>query len=199
MLYLVDTAQIEIEKQKGSRFIGFAVPLQEASQVLSHIKRIQNIHPKAKHFCYAWRMRDGKQGYSDDGEPHSSAGLPILKPIVGKDIVDILVVVVRYFGGVKLGVGGLVRAYGLACQAVLEIAQLREYISYSQFSFSYSYDKENAIRRVLSNHTELSLEFEYREQIVVLVKLPSAEMDSLLAALNEALGGQLEWNSSLDM
>ena len=113
MLYLVDPTQVEIDKRRTC-FIAFAVPLQEQAHVLSQIKRIKECHPKAQHFCYAWRMFDG-EGTSDDGELHGSAGVPILKPIEGHNIVNILVVVVRYFGGAA-GVGGLVRAYGLACK-----------------------------------------------------------------------------------
>lgn len=192
MLYLVDGAQIEIEKQKGSRFIAFAVPLQDVQLISMHINRIRDENSKAQHFCYAWRTVDGQSGYSDDGEPHGSAGVPILKPIVGQDIIDILVVVVRYFGGVKLGVGGLVRAYGLACQSVLNGANLCEYIPQAQFSFSYAYDKENAVRKVFSQYTELKLDFDYQAQVQVQVQLPVAHVKQMVSELNEALEGRLE-------
>ena len=198
MFFLVDPSQVEIDKQKNSRFIAFAVPLQEQVHVLSQIKRIKEHHPKAQHFCYAWRMLDGTEGTSDDGEPHGSAGVPILKPIAGHNIVNILVVVVRYFGGVKLGVGGLVRAYGLACQTVLSHAQLEPYIPTSRFQFNYSYDQESAVRSVLSKFPNMAVEFSYQEKILVNLSLPSSEITDFLTLLNAALGGQLSLENRLD-
>ena len=198
MLYLVDPSQVEIDKQKGSRFIAFAVPLQEQAHVLTHIEHIKTLHPKAQHFCYAWRMLDGAEGFSDDGEPHGSAGVPILKPLVGRNAINLLVVVVRYFGGIKLGVGGLVRAYGQACQILLSRAVLAPYIPHTRFVFSYAYDQEGSVRSVFSKFSDLSLEFSYKETITVHVQLPSSELNGMLKSLNEALGGQLSWEIGSD-
>ena len=198
MLYLVDPSQVEIDKQKGSRFIAFAVPLQEQAHVLTHIEQIKMNHPKAQHFCYAWRLLDGSEGFSDDGEPHGSAGMPILKPLAGRHVINILVVVVRYFGGVKLGVGGLVRAYGQACQSLLSCAMLAPYIPHTQFVFSYPYDQEGSVRSVFSKFSGLCLEFSYEDTVSVRVQLPSSELNDMLKSLNEALGGQLSWEIHSD-
>ncbi len=92
--------------------MGFAAPVGDDEAAMVFLQRIKQRFPDARHWCWAYQLRhQGKTRFSDDGEPGGSAGKPILAPIVGRQLVDTMVVVVRYFGGVKLGVGGLVRAY----------------------------------------------------------------------------------------
>ena len=115
-------------KDKGSRFLAFAYPVQTAEQVKKHVDDLRQEHHKARHWCYAYRLGvDGNQfRANDDGEPSGSAGRPILGQIDSFELTDVLVVVVRYFGGVKLGTGGLVRAYSDAVSLVLpEVPRVR--------------------------------------------------------------------------
>lgn len=128
-LTLSTTLEHEIAAIKGSRFIALAAPVVDEKAVEHFIRETQARYPDARHHCWAYQLRQqGKTRFNDDGEPSGSAGKPILAPIVGRQLMDVMVVVVRYFGGVKLGVGGLVRAYSQATNAVLDIAEQQNYV-----------------------------------------------------------------------
>lgn len=115
-------------KDKGSRFLAFADPVQNTEQIKSILSHLKELHPKAVHHCYAYRLGTNGEDYraNDDGEPSGSAGRPILGQIDSLEIVNVCVVVVRYFGGVLLGVPGLINAYKTATQEALESAIIIE-------------------------------------------------------------------------
>ena len=106
-------AQGDVYKDRGSKFIGFAFPVTSEDEIKNSILYLKETHHKARHWCYAWRL--GVEGtiyrVNDDGEPNNSAGNPIYGQLLSHDLTNILIVVVRYFGGTKLGVGGLINAY----------------------------------------------------------------------------------------
>ncbi|MCA9739293.1 MAG: YigZ family protein, partial [Gemmatimonadetes bacterium] len=116
--------RVEIPRIKGSRFIADLVPVSDAAQADAAVDAARAAFPDARHHCFAWRV--GARGdtfrFGDDGEPAGSAGRPILQHLEGLDVTDAVLVVTRYFGGTKLGVGGLIRAYGGAAAAALEAA-----------------------------------------------------------------------------
>ena len=118
----------EIDKIKGSRFLGFVCPVQDEEQALQHVEALRKRFYDARHWCWAYRLGRGRDvfRYQDDGEPSGTAGRPILQEIDGRELTDVLVVVVRYFGGTKLGTGGLARAYGDAARATLGSAEIQE-------------------------------------------------------------------------
>src|SRR5689334_18781908 len=113
-------------KVRGSRFIGTAVPVNSKEQALEELEKIRKEFWDATHNCYAWRLApDGLQyRFADDGEPSGSAGKPILFVVQQRELANVLVVVTRYFGGTKLGVGGLARAYSDAAMAALDLAEV---------------------------------------------------------------------------
>ncbi len=113
-------------KDRGSRFIAFAFPVKNEKEIEEALAKIRSRHAKARHHCYAWRLGAGSNAYrsNDDGEPSGTAGRPILAQIDKASLSDILVVVVRYFGGTLLGRGGLVRAYGGAAAMAIEEADV---------------------------------------------------------------------------
>ncbi|KLT71976.1 thymidylate synthase [Neisseria arctica] len=115
-------------KDKGSRFIAFAYPIQSADEVKAYVELLKQEHHKARHWCFAWRIgTDGMQfRANDDGEPSGSAGRPILGQIDSVGLTDILVVVVRYFGGTLLGVPGLIHAYKTATAEALSVGAIIE-------------------------------------------------------------------------
>ena len=110
---LEDVSVAEPPPSKGSRFIGHAAPIQSAEQAMAYVETIRERYPDASHHCFAWRTQTGDRGWraSDDGEPGGTAGRPILARIDGAELVGVVVVVVRYYGGTNLGKGGLIRAY----------------------------------------------------------------------------------------
>ena len=116
---LVRPHRVEIEKVKGSRFLADAVPVADEARALAVVEGVRAEHPDASHHCWAYRLEGGRERADDDGEPRDSAGAPILRHLQGADLADVVVVVTRWFGGTKLGRGGLVRAYGAAAAAVL--------------------------------------------------------------------------------
>src|SRR5688500_17706527 len=115
-------------REKGSRFLAFAYPVTTESDIKAHISRLEQKYFDARHHCFAWMLGAEKQSFRafDDSEPNHSAGNPILGQIRSKDLTNVLVVVVRYFGGVKLGVGGLVTAYRTAAEDALNHADIIE-------------------------------------------------------------------------
>lgn len=114
----------EILREKGSRFIGFAYPVQSVQEAEERLTALRSLHPKATHHCYAYRLSPESQQYraNDDGEPSGTAGLPILNQIQSFDVYNVLVVVVRYYGGIKLGVSGLIKAYKESAKLTLSSA-----------------------------------------------------------------------------
>ena len=123
-------------KEKGSKFIGFVFPLDDEKDLKKNLEKIREEHPKATHHCYAFRLGIKGENYraNDDGEPSGSAGLPIYNQLLAHDITNVLLIEVRYYGGTKLGVSGLVKAYKESAKVTLEEA---EKISIDQKDISY--------------------------------------------------------------
>ena len=116
----------EIYKEKGSKFIGYAYPVKNEDDIANYISQLKAEHHKARHWCYAWRlgMENFRFRANDDGEPSNSAGQPIYGQLLSFDVTNILIIVVRYYGGTKLGVGGLINAYRTAANNVLEVSKI---------------------------------------------------------------------------
>jgi uncharacterized YigZ family protein len=130
-------------KEKGSKFLAFAVPVQSEDEVKAFIAQKRKEHHLAVHVCSAFRLGANKKFYraSDDGEPSNSAGPPILGQIQAFDLTNILIAVVRYYGGTNLGVGGLISAYRTAAKEALEAAQIVKKEEEIQFSIQFPYEK----------------------------------------------------------
>lgn len=140
-------------KDNGSRFISFAFPVETEDEVKSIVGDLKKKYHDARHHCYAYRL-----GYlgdrfraNDDGEPSSSAGRPILGQIDSKELSDVLVVVVRYFGGIKLGVPGLIRAYKTSTAEALEKAGSVEKVAGKWFQVSFGYEAMNSVMKILKD------------------------------------------------
>lgn len=138
-------------KEKGSRFISFAFPVSKEEEVKEIIKDIKKEYYDARHHCYAYILGHDKAAYrmNDDGEPSSTAGKPIYGQLLSKDLTNILVVVVRYFGGTKLGVSGLIQAYKQAALDALNNAKIIEKTVDEIYSISFEYVLMNDVMKVL--------------------------------------------------
>ncbi|HLV46650.1 MAG TPA: YigZ family protein [Flavobacterium sp.] len=138
-------------KEKNSKFFGYAFPVQSEEEVKTILEQIKKQHYSARHWCYAYQIGTKTKTYraNDDGEPNNSAGMPIYGQIQSFDVTNILVVVVRYFGGVKLGVGGLVTAYKTAAQMALEQADIIEKTIDVYFLIHFDYKNMNKVMRVI--------------------------------------------------
>lgn len=145
-LTLAEPCEYEIDKIKGSRFIGFACPITGPDGVSEKVEARRRAHAKARHHCWAFAGAHAlERGSSDAGEPRGSAGVPIAKVLEGRGLVQVLVVVTRYFGGTKLGVGGLVRAYGQAAKAVLDVAPTIDFVLRRRFAMDVAFDDLGAV------------------------------------------------------
>jgi uncharacterized YigZ family protein len=129
-------------KEKGSKFFGFASPVYSEKDILQELENIRKIHHQATHVCYAYKLgvNHVKYRYNDDGEPSNSAGAPIFGQINSFEITNCLIAVVRYYGGTKLGVGGLIQAYRLAAKEALEQNTIIAYALKSQFTLEFEYE-----------------------------------------------------------
>ena len=164
----------EIYKEKGSKFIAYAYPVKNEKDIAACIKELRAEHHKARHWCYAWRlgMEEFRFRANDDGEPSNSAGMPIYGQLLSKDVTNILIVVVRYFGGTKLGVGGLITAYKTAASYVLETAKIVEKTVNIEFEINFEYKDLNKILRIVKdNHvTVIHQKMEYDCDFVLSIR-----------------------------
>ncbi|WP_396198560.1 IMPACT family protein [Flavobacterium sp.] len=149
------TIEISVEnilfKEKNSKFFGFAFPVTSEIEVKTHLENLKAEHFSARHWCYAYQIgtENIKFRANDDGEPSNSAGMPIYGQIQSFEITNVLVVVVRYFGGVKLGVGGLISAYKTSAQLTLDEANIIEKTIDKHFKITFDYKNMNKVMRII--------------------------------------------------
>jgi uncharacterized YigZ family protein len=156
-------------KEKGSKFFGYAFPVLNEEDVKDCLEELKKKHHSARHFCYAYQIgvEDVKYRANDDGEPNNSAGLPIYGQIQSFEVTNILIVSVRYFGGTKLGVGGLISAYKTSAQLTLEASKISEKTIDVHFQLNFEYELMNAVQRIIKEknleviHQKLELACEY--------------------------------------
>lgn len=138
-------------KEKNSKFFGYAFPVTTEEEIKEILERLRKEHFSARHWCYAYQIGTEKIQYraNDDGEPNNSAGMPIYGQIQSFEVTNVLVVAVRYFGGVKLGVGGLISAYKIAAQMALENSEIVERTIDKHFIISFGYAHMNKVMRII--------------------------------------------------
>ena len=143
-----------ILKEKSSKFIGIAVPVYSEEEVRIEIEKLKSEHHAARHWCYAYRLGETGDRFRsyDDGEPGHSAGDPILRQIDSRELTNVLVVVVRYYGGVKLGVGGLIQAYGGAASSALDEAKTIEVKVEERLKVSFGYEDMSDVMRIIKKY-----------------------------------------------
>ena len=173
-------------KEKGSRFIALAFPVETEEEVKARVAQIRKEYHDARHHCHAYRL--GYKGdvwrASDDGEPSGSAGRPILGQIDSVGLSDVLVVVVRYFGGIKLGVPGLIRAYKTATADALENAVIVQKIAGKNYRIHFDYLSMNAVMKVLKDMDLPQWGQEFGEQCSLCTRVRLSEVESFAEKLN---------------
>ena len=152
--YKTIAAPIEevIFKEKSSKFLGYAFPVTSEEEIKAHLEAVKKAHFSARHWCYAWQLGYGRhQRYraNDDGEPNNTAGIPIYGQIQSFELTNVLVIVVRYFGGIKLGVGGLVQAYKTTAQLTLQETEIEEKLITEELVINFDYPLMNKVMRVV--------------------------------------------------
>lgn len=138
-------------KEKGSKFLAFVFPVQDESDIKERLTELREKYPDATHHCYAWILgtQRERERANDDGEPNNSAGKPILRHLYGAGLTNVLAVVVRYYGGTKLGVSGLIQAYGGATKMALDLSDTVELDLRKSYILEYAFQDEGLAFRLL--------------------------------------------------
>ena len=188
MSFFFQTIQDRVEdvsfKEKGSKFMGYAFPVQDEEEIKERLEELWEKFPDATHICYAYRLGINGEIYraNDDGEPSGSAGLPIYNQIVSKDITHVLVASVRYYGGTKLGVSGLIKAYKLSAQMVLEQVKIVEKHLTEKIGFEFSYEDQGSVMRIIDKFNAEVLETQFSDRCFLKVRIRKESLDNFLAS-----------------
>lgn len=170
-------------KEKGSKFIGYAFPVNDEDEIKEKLIQLWQKYPDATHICYAFRLGIDGERYraNDDGEPSGSAGLPIYNQIVSKEITNVLVASIRFYGGTKLGVSGLVKAYKLSAQMALEEAEIVEKHLTEKVKFEFSYEDQGSVMRNIDKANAEVISTEFTDKCLVIVRIRKDSLDNFLA------------------
>lgn len=177
---------------KGSRFIALAAPASTEEEAQAFLDRVREHYDDARHVCFAWRFGpEGEQTRSwDDGEPRGSSGRPILLQLEGHEVTDLVVAVVRYFGGVKLGVGGLMRAYGGAAGMCLDRAPTKTVVMTRTLQVTHPYECSSAIQAVLSAEGLEPRASDYGEEVRFELAVPLPDVERVSDSLRDRTAGK---------
>lgn len=168
---------------KKSEFITRLHYIQDRAQAMEFLQQAKKDYPDARHHCWAYLLGDpacpSNAAFNDDGEPSGTAGKPMLNVLNHKDIGDILVIVIRYFGGIKLGAGGLVRAYSSATQQAIDLLKTEQQIASEQITFIASYADEKDIRHFCGQQKATVIEVNYLSEIELIADMPISQLDKI--------------------
>ncbi len=177
-------------KEKGSRFIALAYPVTTQEEIKSILENLRKEHHSARHHCFAWMLGQSRQTYrvNDDREPSGSAGKPILGQINSFQVTNVLIVVVRYFGGKLLGVSGLINAYGSAAESALKNSEITELYIRDYYELIFPYSAINDVMKIIKDNeagqSQQKFELEYR----MIINFRTSARERILNALSRIDG-----------
>ncbi|MBW8362914.1 MAG: YigZ family protein [Kaistella sp.] len=182
-------------KEKGSKFIGFAFPLAKEADLKIYLGKVKELHPKATHHCYAFRLGMNGENYraNDDGEPSGSAGLPIYNQLLANHLTNVLVIVVRYYGGTKLGVSGLVKAYKESAKLTLDAAEIIIEELESDLEIKFSFNQQNIIFTLLNKFGGKIMDFLSDDDCKICAKIKTSLKESISEKLSEMQNIEFKW------
>jgi uncharacterized YigZ family protein len=191
-LTIAKTAQ-GIFKDKGSKFLAFAHPVSTEEEIQRILDKTHRDYYDARHHCFAWRLGADSQKFraNDDGEPSGTAGLPILNQIKSKNLTNVLVIVVRYFGGILLGTSGLTNAYKTAAQSVLDDAEIITKTVNIIYKINFGYLVMNDIMKVIKDEKPEILEQNFDQECYMLLSIRQGQSESLENRLQKIEGTTL--------
>lgn len=185
-----ELAEFHFEDRK-SEFIGFAKPIKSEKEATEFIASVKRKYPDARHWVYAYVLRENStMRYSDDREPQGTAGMPVLDAIRKNGVTDALIVVVRYFGGILLGTGGLVHAYTEVALGALRLSGIIKYDTYSFFEVTVSYSDYQRITPVLDEYGFFAEDTEYADNVRIFGSVISEDYEALIKKLAETTSGR---------
>lgn len=179
----------DLFRDRGSKFIGYAIRVDDQKTAAFKLDELWREHPKATHICYAFKLADGYERANDDGEPSGSAGLPILNKIKSSELENVLVAVIRYYGGTKLGVSGLINAYRSAAEMALEKAKVITEVPKTEIAIQFPFSTIGDVERLVAQHklevtdkefsTDCSWKLRVKDDDVESIKELFAKLESL--------------------
>ncbi len=183
-------SEFEDDPVKGSRFVARVAPAADEPSALAEVAEARRRWPDASHHCWAYRLRSGGHRSADDGEPGGSAGRPILAQIEGHDVHDVVVVVARWFGGTKLGVGGLIRAYGGCAGRALDRAPFVEVVPTVRLLVEHAYDDTGSVQAVVAARGLAVVDTAWAEAVRLRLEVPEPDRADVERALADATRGR---------
>ncbi len=176
-----------IFRDKGSKFIAYVYPFEDEIKLKDVIAQLKVLHPKARHHCYAYRLTPDRSIFrvNDDGEPSGTAGRPILNVLLSLDLTNVLVVVVRYFGGTLLGVPGLINAYKSATQIALESAKVIEKTTDDIYELRFQYLQMNDIMRIIKEENATIREQQFDNDCVMQIAIRKMNVNTVVGRLEK--------------
>ena len=181
-------------KEKGSRFIALAYPVRTEEEVKQHVADVKKKYYDARHHCYAYILGANKDAYrmNDDGEPSGTAGRPIHGQLLSKDLTDTLIIVIRYFGGIKLGVSGLINAYKTAAKDALDNNTIVERFVEEDYQLRFPPLSMNKVMQLLKRETVKITDQQYDTDCIIRFTVQKRDADNLLEALRKVDGAVVE-------
>jgi len=182
-------------RDKGSKFLAFAYPMRSEAEVKPILTALRAAHSKANHFCYAYRLSPDRNVFrvNDDGEPSGTAGRPILNTLLSADVTNILMVVVRYFGGTLLGVPGLINAYKTAAAEALRMAQIIEKTLNDTYELRFEYLIMNDVMRLVKEEQLHILEQQFDNDCLIVFEVRKAQLNKVLQRLGKQDGIKVKY------
>ena len=184
----IDKASTEaLFKDRGSKFYGYAFPVTNEEEIKENIEFLKKQHYNARHWCFAWQlgMKYEKYRANDDGEPTNSAGTPIYGQLQAFEVTNILVVVVRYFGGTKLGVGGLIQAYKTTAKFALENSEIIQKTINEKFILQFNYSEMNKVMRIVKEEQISIINQKLDLNCMYTISVRKKEADKVFKLFNE--------------
>jgi uncharacterized YigZ family protein len=187
-----------IFRDRGSKFLAFAYPVSSDSEIKPIVAHLKAEHPKANHHCWAIRLGIDRSVFrvNDDGEPSGTAGRPILNTLLSKNITNVLVVVVRYFGGTLLGVPGLINAYKAATEAALSEAQVIEKTVNDIYTITFEYLQMNDVMRIIKDEQLEIIEQRSELNCDIRFSVRKTQVEQVMSKLNKVIGVKVVYNYS---
>ncbi|WP_234735756.1 IMPACT family protein [Tellurirhabdus bombi] len=180
-------------RDKGSKFLAYAFPIRTEEEVKNHLQALRAEHPKARHHCFAWRLGLGRDNYrvNDDGEPSGTAGRPILNTLYSQDLTNILVIVVRYFGGTLLGVPGLINAYKTATVEALVNAVVVSKTINEIYRIEVGFERLNDVMKLIKEQQLTVLQQSFNQECTLEIELRRTLVNVVIGRLEKMEGVQV--------
>ena len=180
--------------EKGSTFTALTLPVASLGQVKNELINLREQYPDANHICYGYRIKEGDrvdEFATDAGEPKGSSGIPILNVLKRNQLINVVIFVIRYFGGSKLGIQGLINAYGTAAERTIQNAKVKKWVQLERISFIYNYDLQNKVDSILQKFKVNIIKSDFGESIQVELDIEVEKNEELSKELKEASNGTI--------